>query len=154
SEQPAIAAALPAALGRTAPRTLTPPASPTLEEYWPDIDGLPHRETVAGEGMPQDTFFALGPVHILTTATINQLRELYPEGRFEVRRFRPNIVVETPGETGFVENAWLNRTAAIGHEVVLRVFSPCPRCVMTTLPQGDLPQDHGILRAAAQHNNA
>jgi len=25
---------------------------------------------------------------------------------------------------------------------------------MTTLPQGDLPQDHGILRAAAQHNNA
>src|SRR4029450_3108323 len=42
----------------------------------------------------------------------------------------------------------------MGHEVLLRVFSPCPRCVMTTLPQGDLPQDHGILRAAAEHNNA
>jgi hypothetical protein len=25
---------------------------------------------------------------------------------------------------------------------------------MTTLPQGDLPKDSGILRAAAQHNNA
>ena len=104
--------------------------------------------------MPQDTFFDLGPVHILTTSTINQLRELYPEGRFEARRFRPNIVVETPGETGFVENTWLNHTAAIGHEVVLRVFSPFPRCVMTTLPQDDLPQDYGILRTAAQHNNA
>jgi MOSC domain-containing protein YiiM len=25
---------------------------------------------------------------------------------------------------------------------------------MTTLPQGDLPQDHGILRAAVKHNEA
>jgi len=104
---------------------------------------------VTDEGMPEDTFFDLGPVHILTTSTINQLRELYPQGRFEVRRFRPNIVVETPGETGFVENAWLSHTAAIGHEVLLRVFNPCPRCVMTTLPQADLPQDHGILRTPA-----
>ena len=154
SEQPDIHTVLSAALGRSATLTLTPPETPELEEYWPDIEGLVHRETVTDEGMPQDTFFDLGPVHILTTSTINHLRELYPQGRFEVRRFRPNIVVETPGEAGFVENAWLNRTAAIGHEVLLRVFSPCPRCVMTTLPQGDLPQDHGILRTAAQHNSA
>ena len=26
------------------------------------------------------------------------------------------------------------------------------RCVMTTLDQGDLPKDSGILRTAAQHN--
>jgi hypothetical protein len=31
---------------------------------------------------------------------------------------------------------------------------PCPRWVMTTLPQGDLPKDAGILRVAAQHNHA
>ena len=154
SEQPDVHTVLSGALGRSATLTLTPPETPTLEEYWPDIEGLIHRETVTDEGMPQDTFFDLGPVHILTTSTINRLRELYPQGRFEVRRFRPNLVVETPGETGFAENGWLNRTVAIGHEVLLRVFSPCPRCVMTTLPQGDLPQDHGILRAAAQHNNA
>ncbi|MEE2766437.1 MAG: MOSC domain-containing protein, partial [Pseudomonadota bacterium] len=43
---------------------------------------------------------------------------------------------------------------AIGKEVVLNVTEPCPRCVMTTLPQGDLPRDTGILRTAAQNNNA
>src|SRR6266852_1718305 len=34
------------------------------------------------------------------------------------------------------------------------VTGPCARYVMTTLAQGDLPKDAGILRAAAQHNRA
>jgi MOSC domain-containing protein len=92
---------------------------------------------------------------VLTTATIERLRELYPAGRFEVRRFRPNIVVSTgPDAQGFVENDWVDHTVAVGGEVRLRITGPCPRCVMTTLPQGDLPRDAGILRAAAQHNQA
>ena len=49
---------------------------------------------------------------------------------------------------------WAGRTLAIGDTVRLRVTGSCPRCVMTTLPQGDLPKDTGILRAAAQHNDA
>ena len=43
---------------------------------------------------------------------------------------------------------------AIGDSVRLSITGPCPRCVMTTLPQDDLPKDVGILRAAAQHNRA
>ena len=38
--------------------------------------------------------------------------------------------------------------------MLLRVTKPCERCVMTTLPQDDLPADPGILRAAARHNRA
>ena len=89
----------------------------------------------------------------MTTATLDRLRELYPQGRFEVRRFRPNIVVEpASGEGTFVENDWIGHTLAIGGEVRLNITGPCSRCVMTTLPQGDLPKDPGILRTAAKHN--
>ena len=125
------------------------------EEYWPDIEGLDYRNTVTDFAMPEGTFFDGATIHLLTVATLDRLREIYPEGRFEVRRFRPNIVVEpAPGEKGFIENNWVGRTIAIGSDVRLSVTGLCPRCVMTTLPQGDLPKDSGILRTAAQHNKA
>jgi hypothetical protein len=55
--------------------------------------------------MPAGTFFDIAVVHLLTIATINHLRALYPQGRFEVRPFRPNIVVSTGSE-----DAGLRRT--------------------------------------------
>jgi uncharacterized protein YcbX len=53
-----------------------------------------------------------------------------------------------------VENAWAGRTLAIGDSVRIQITRPCARCVMTTLPQSDLPRDSGILRTAARHNRA
>lgn len=124
------------------------------EEYWPDMEGLDHRDTVTDFTLPEGTFFDCAMVHLLTTATLDRLRELYPQGRFEVRRFRPNIVVQLPsGEKGFAENDWVGHTLAIGTAVRLNITGPCGRCVMTTLAQGDLPKDPGILRTAAQHNH-
>ena len=153
SEQRDLNQILSGVLGREVTLATTAPQDPSLEEYWPDMDGLAHRETVTEEAMPPGTFFDLAVVHVLTTATIDRLRELYPQGRFEVRRFRPNIVVEpASGEKNFVENTWIGHTLAIGDEVRLSITGPCPRCVMTTLPQGDLPRDPRILRTAAQHN--
>lgn len=153
SEQGDLNRILSDVLGRQVILGTTAPKTPSLEEYWPDIDGLAHRETVTDESMPAGTFFDLAVVHVLTTATIDRLRELYPQGRFEVRRFRPNIVVEpASGEKNFVEDAWVGHTLAIGDTVRLSITGPCPRCVMTTLAQGDLPRDPGILRAAAKHN--
>jgi uncharacterized protein YcbX len=125
----------------------------SAEEYVPDIEGLEHRDTVTEWELPAGTFYDLAVVHLLTTATLDRLRELYPAGRFEARRFRPNIVIST-AERGFVENDWLGRTLTLGNAVRLRITRPCPRCVMTTLAQGDLPKDPGILRTAAQNNAA
>ena len=123
------------------------------EEYWPDMEGLDHRDTVTDFMLPEGTFFDVAVVHLLTTATLDRLRELYPQGRFELRRFRPNIVLRlASGEKEFAENAWVGHTLTIGTDVRLNITGPCGRCVMTTLAQGDLPMDPGILRTAAQHN--
>ncbi|MGI8746184.1 MAG: MOSC domain-containing protein [Bryobacteraceae bacterium] len=143
--------------GRELTMETTAPQDPSLEEYWPDIDGLAHREVVTDESIgmaaPAGTFFDYAPIHLITTATLRQLAALYPRGRFAVERFRPNLVVESQtSETGFLENAWVGRIVRIGSEVQLRVSDPCARCVMTTLAQQDLEHDPGILRAAAQYN--
>ena len=122
------------------------------EEYWPDLEGLDHRDTVTDFALPTGTFFDGATVHLLTTATLNRLRDLYPQGRFEIPRFRPNLVVEATDEkSGLAEQGWIGHTLAIGEEVGLRITGPCGRCVMTTLAQGNLPKDSGILRAAVQH---
>ena len=142
-----------AALGRPVTLATAAPAEPSLEEYWPDIAELDHQDTVTDEAMPVSTFFDLATIHVLTTATINRLRELYPQGRFEVRRFRPNIVVGLDDDAEFTEGKWVGRELRIGEDVVLEITDHCPRCVMTTLAQGDLPKDSGILRTAALHND-
>ncbi len=130
-------------------------ASGTLEEYWPDIEGLARRDVITDETMPPGTFFDCASIHFLTTATIDSLRAAYPGGRFETRRFRPNFVIETPADmTGYPENEWNDKILAIGDEVKIKITGPCGRCVMTTLAQSDLPKDSGILKAAAKHNQA
>lgn len=131
------------------------PWKPMSEEYWPDIEELEYRDTVTDFELPAGTFFDCAVVHLLTTATLDRLRAAYPQGRFEVRRFRPNVVVALSDDAaGFAEDAWIGRELALGAGVRLRIDGPCPRCVMTTLAQGDLPKDPGILRAAAQQNRA
>jgi uncharacterized protein YcbX len=121
----------------------------TAEGYWPDHDWLPQRDAVFEFPLPPGTFFDGAAVHLLTTATLDRLRALSPASRFEPPRFRPNLVVESAN--GFTENGWVGRTLAVG-EVQLRIDGPCPRCVMTTLSQGSLPQDPAVLRAVVQGN--
>ncbi|MGG1554269.1 MOSC domain-containing protein [Paenibacillus ferrarius] len=123
-----------------------------FEGYIPDIEGLDNKKTVFTRSSPEGTFFDIDIVHLLTTASINKMRELIPESRIEARRFRTNIVIDVPNEEGFVENSWVGKTVRLGKEVVLEITQPCIRCIMTTLAQGDLPNDPSILRAAVKHN--
>jgi uncharacterized protein YcbX len=148
SDDSGASGAISAAVARIVSLQKQAPKSAALEQYWPEREG--DAEEVTQEAMagaaPEGTFFDYATVHILTTGTLNKLRQLYPEGRFEVRRFRPNLVIETdPAIVDFVENAWVGKTLRIG-EVRLAITDPCPRCVMPTLAQGDLPRDPGIAR--------
>jgi uncharacterized protein YcbX len=152
SSNSGFAGMLSGSLGRSVTLMSAAPQGAQLEEYWPDFDGLAHRDLVTDEAMPPGTFFDLAVLHLLTTGTLEKLRELYPAGRFEPRRFRPNLIIDTGDQKDFIENGWIGKTLSIGPEVKLEVTGPCPRCVMTTLAQGDLPKDPGVLRTAAKYN--
>ena len=155
SEQPDFNRRLSQALGREVVLSRATLSSPRLEQYWPQVGSLTSQPHVTEEALPPHTFFDLAPLHLLTTATLGRLGQLYPQGRFDVRRFRPNLVIEAAhAPADFVEHSWIGRTLAIGEQVRLHITGACPRCVMTTLSQGDLPADLGILRTAARHNQA
>jgi uncharacterized protein len=111
-----------------------------------------------GQAAPRDlasrTFFDSTTLHLVTTASLDRLRSLHPEGRIDPRRFRPNILIATgPGTSGFAENDWIGRKIAIGEHVRLFVTMGTERCVMPTLAQADLPKDSRILRTTAWYNN-
>ncbi len=155
-------------LGREVTLQRAAPEDFTIDQYHPDVEDLDpegHRDTVtesklgaaffAQAGIPSPvpggSFHDLFPVSVLTTSTLAQLQALRPESRFDERRFRMNVVVDTP-EDGFVENGWTGRSLQIGDSVRLTVLIPDPRCVMTTLAQDDLPTDTEILRTLVRHN--
>jgi uncharacterized protein YcbX len=155
TEDESVEALLAATLAKPVRFLKAAEGSGTLEEYWPDIEGLARRDEVTDEAMPSETFFDVGIVHLLTTGTLDSLRAAHPDGRFETRRFRPNLVIKTGPDAGeYPEQKWDGKVLAIGADVKLKITGPCFRCVMTTLEQGDLPRDNGILRTAAKNNEA
>ena len=106
---------------------------------------------IAPPGVPGG-FFDLYPMSVMTTATLARLAESRPSSRFDLRRFRMNVIVSSD-EAGFPENDWVGLSIALGGEARLRVSVPDPRCVMATLAQDDLPHDPGILRAVVRDNS-
>ncbi len=102
---------------------------------------------------PPGTYFDAFPLMLMTGASLRRLQELVPDSEVDVRRFRPNLVIETPDDvSGFVESEWAGRQIRIG-EATLDLTVPCPRCVMITHPVGDLPKDPKILRAVVSESN-
>jgi uncharacterized protein YcbX len=104
-----------------------------------------------GAGSPPGTFVDFAPVHLLTTSTLDRIAELSPYRLARPERYRPNIVIGTPGH-GFTENDWLGRQVRIGEELTLRVIARTPRCAVPTLAHGTLPRDAEALRVLARHN--
>lgn len=154
SDSPEIDAVLSSVLNQEVNLLSSAPDTASLEQYWPPVEGTAHQDKVTELEMPSGTFFDSCFIHLIATATLARLQELYPEGAFSVQRFRPNVVIETPtNEMAFAEDDWVGGVLAIGETVRLSIDTACPRCVVTTLAQGDLPQDLNILRTTARHNN-
>jgi uncharacterized protein YcbX len=114
------------------------------EEPLPDLSVFPPE--IFELTSPAGTYFDAFPLHVLTTGTLRLLARHNTTARFDVRRFRPNLVIETEDDGAAPPEAgWTGRELRIGG-VSIALQAPCPRCVMTTLPQGDLEKDASVLR--------
>ncbi|HEX4832128.1 MAG TPA: MOSC N-terminal beta barrel domain-containing protein [Trebonia sp.] len=95
-------------------------------------------------GTPGASFVDFAPVHVVTTATLARAGG-------ELVRYRPNLVLDTPGGAPFAENDWTGAELIVGG-VVLRVLVPTPRCAVPTLAHGALPRRTEAVRTLLEHN--
>jgi uncharacterized protein len=98
-------------------------------------------------------FHDLAPIHLITTGTLAQLRAVAPESDWDVRRFRPNLVLDNgPDGEPFAEDALLGGRLQAASGLELTVGLPTPRCVVPTRAQDGLPADPGILRTLVERH--
>ncbi len=127
-------------------------------EFAFDIDDSPDAEWFDID-IPLGSFVDLAGAHLLTTASLEAIAVHHPGGDWDVRRFRPTALIDTDGADGFVEDAWVETTVALG-TATLRVDMPTIRCVMPSRGQPALFDRPPLVRdkvtsqaIAAQHGS-
>lgn len=103
--------------------------------------------------MPAGRFVDAQPLLVLTTASLRTAAALYPDGDWQLRRFRPNLVVDV-ADDGWVEDDWCGRSTLRVGTAELQPQEPCVRCTMVTRPQPGIDDDRDIFRTLARHHRA
>lgn len=120
------------------------------DEPLPDLTGF---EELLEFESPPGTYFDAFPISIMSLQSLNTMNQLVGDSQFDVRRFRPNLLVDIPqSEDPFPEQAWLGATLSVG-SAIMRIESTCPRCSMTTHAFDDLPRDTEIMRKLVNHSH-
>ena len=101
--------------------------------------------------MPAGRFVDAQPLLVVTTASRRTAAALYPGGDWDLRRFRPNLVIDVDGD-GWMEDAWCGHSVVRIGTACLRPQEPCMRCTMPTRPQPGLDEDREIFRTLARHH--
>ncbi len=107
--------------------------------------------TLARYATPPGTFVDLSPVHLLSTTSLASLAG--GDEPYDVRRFRPNILVDVDDpDADFPEAAWVGAEIQIGSAAIV-VTIPTIRCVVPTRPQPGIELDRGLTRSLAQRTD-
>jgi uncharacterized protein len=101
--------------------------------------------------LDRGTFDAL-PLSLITTQSVGRLGVL--AGRpLDVRRFRPNLLVEAHGGEPFPEDAWTGCTLRIG-DALVRLDSRDQRCVVVNIDPTTADRDPVVFRTVARNRRA
>ena len=99
--------------------------------------------------IPAGTFLDLAAVHLLTRRTLEGCAELRPDLNFDARRFRPNLILDVPGDA-FLEDDWIGRRMRIGATLLLEISQPTVRCAMPLRAQPELNSEPGLFHAMTE----
>lgn len=123
------------------------------DEPLPDLSMFPVRKLaeITRYATPVGSYVDAYPVHILTTQSLAAMAALAPDSDFDVRRFRPTILVDAASDSEHPEWDWCGGVLH-GPHADLAPLIPTIRCVMPSHEQPELKQDRDITRAIATHS--
>jgi uncharacterized protein len=99
---------------------------------------------------PPGTYFDVFPLHVLTTGALAMMARLNRGADWDVRRFRPNILVDTgPQAAEQIEQRWIGQRVRIGRFTV-KGEMPTIRCAMPMHAQSGVPRDASVLRTVVR----
>lgn len=93
-------------------------------------------------------------ISVINTSTVRGIER--ESGReLDLRRFRPNIVIETNGAEPFEENRWVGGTLMFGdvdNGAAVKVYMKDERCVMVNLDPDTAQKDSEVMRTVVRLN--
>ena len=114
----------------------------------PDLTGLP--EALREFSTPPGTYFDCFPLHVLSTASMASLSGFGAGDDVDIRRFRPNILIDTGDAEGLPEVDWAGRRLRIG-AAEIEVKTTTVRCSVPSHRQRGLERSGAVGRALIEH---
>jgi uncharacterized protein YcbX len=118
---------------------------PTLRQEMHQ-DNENERSLIVRWRTPRGRYVDLFPLHLIGTASLEQLADAHPDLDWDIRRFRPNAVFATD----LPDDEWQGRRLRVGSSEIEVPDQLTERCVMTTRAQPSLPEQRAILRTIAR----
>jgi uncharacterized protein YcbX len=143
---PATDAALSAWLGKPVTLVCATEREASRAEYF--VDPTNDTSRAIEWTMPKGRFVDAFPVLVMTTAGLRGGAAAYSAGCWDVRRFRPNVLIEHSGE-GWIEDTWADRRLCVGSAQLLP-RRRCIRCTMVNRAQPGLERDVNIYKTLHQ----
>jgi uncharacterized protein YcbX len=96
--------------------------------------------------------FDIAPLALVSTATVAGIGAMLGV-ELDIRRFRPNLVIEPAGVEPFPEDGWVGSVLGVGG-TRMRVDQRDKRCVMVNVDPETSERDPAVLRTIAQRRDA